>query len=211
MDHSNAQAAPGLRRRAISSILAAGEDRAGLAALAQRLGSLGYLVVLAHSGAQALELISARGFDLVILDARMAQVSGQHVLKEVRSARDTADLPVIVVAAAGEQDAMIEALANGADDCLMRPFEFAQLAVRIERTLARARRIDELKRSNLALDARIAARAIELGEARSDLARMHAERLRLAASIQALQEELERVQPGGAALRLLSDRTSAAG
>ncbi|WP_404336174.1 response regulator transcription factor [Sphingomonas sp. MMS12-HWE2-04] len=211
MDHSNAQAAPGLRRRAISSILAAGEDRAGLAALAQRLGSLGYLVVLAHSGAQALELISARGFDLVVLDARMPQVSGQHVLKEVRSARDTVDLPLLLIVDKGAQDSMIEALANGADDCLMRPFEFAELAVRIERTLIRARRIDALKRANLALDARIAARAIELGETRSELARAHADRNRLLTALQTVHEHLERDHVGSAALDALSDRTSVAG
>ena len=51
----------------------------------------------AMKDAQALELISARGFDLVVLDARMTQVSGQHVLKEVRSARDTVDLPLLVI------------------------------------------------------------------------------------------------------------------
>lgn len=170
-----------MRRRATRTILAVDDSRTNLSVLAHRLGSLGYLVVLADSGAQALELISARGFDLVLLDKVMPELSGIHVLQEVRSARDTADLPVVVLTAQGDPLGAIEALAAGADDYLARPFEFEVLAARIERVLARADRIEELKRSNLALDARIAARAIELGELRAELAVAKADRARLGA------------------------------
>ncbi|RYY27325.1 MAG: response regulator [Sphingomonadales bacterium] len=169
-----------MRRRATRTILAVDDSRANLSILAQRLGNLGYLVVLADSGTQALELISARGFDLVLLAKVMPELSGIHVLQEVRSMRDTADLPVIVLT---ENDALgaVEALVAGADDYLVRPFDFEVLAARIGRVLARADRIEELKRSNLALDARIAARAIELGELRTELAVAKAEHARLSA------------------------------
>ena len=56
-----------------------------------------------------------------------------------------------------------------------------------------ASRIEALKRSNLALDARIAARAMELGEARNELDAWRADRTRLVASIQALNSEVERL------------------
>jgi DNA-binding response OmpR family regulator len=121
------------------------------------------------------------------------------VLHEIRGSRDTADLPVIMVTARGDSEAIVEALAAGADDYVAKPFAFEVLAARIERTLARAARLDALKRSNLALDARIAARAIELGEARTELATTRADRNRLIASIEALHGQVARLSGTSAA------------
>lgn len=176
MDEASAQEGIGnARRRATRTILAVDDSRTNLHVLAHRLGQLGYLVVLADRGAQALELISARGFDMVLLDCVMPEVSGLHVLQEIRGSRDTADLPVIMVTSQDHPEGAVEALQAGADDYLSRPYAFEVLAARIERTLVRAARMEELKRSNLALDARIAARAIELGEVRGELAAARAE------------------------------------
>lgn len=180
-------------RRTRRTILAVDDSRTNLNVLAHRLGHLGYLVVLSDRGAEALDLISARGFDLVLLDMMMPEISGMHVLTEIRGSLDTADLPVIMITGRSDPGAAVEALAAGADDYVAKPFAFEVLAARIERTLERARRIEALKRSNLALDARIAARAMELGEVRSELATTRADRVRLIASIQALHDELNQV------------------
>lgn len=194
MDEGSAQQSIQARRRAARTILAVDDSRTSLHVLAHRLGQLGYLVVLADSGAQALELISARGFDLVLLDRIMPEVSGLQVLQEIRSSRDLADLPVIMFTGRDDAATAAESLHAGADDYVAKPFEFEVLAARIERTLARSDRLEELKRSNLALDARIAARAIELGEIRGELAAARADRSRLIASMEALHEEMDRVQ-----------------
>lgn len=186
MKQALSHAFTGARRRAVPTVLAAGSCRGSLNEIAQRLGNLGYLVVLGDSACQALELVSARGFDLVLIDA-LADTGAMHMLREMRGARDTADLPVIMLS---EQDCAVEAFAAGADDWLAKPAAFEILAARIERTLARAGRIEELKRSNLALDARIAARAIELGEAQAELAAARADRVRLLGSIARLSDEL---------------------
>ncbi|MEP9359056.1 response regulator [Sphingomonas sp. KR3-1] len=175
MDEASAQEGIGSRRRATRTILAVDDSRTNLHVLAHRLGQLGYLVVLADRGSQALELISARGFDMVLIDRVMPEVSGLHVLQEIRGARDTSDLPVIMVSNHDDAGAAVEALQAGADDYLCGTYAFEELAARIDRILARADRMEELKRSNLALDARIAARAMELGEVRSDLATARAE------------------------------------
>jgi len=187
MKQASAQAIVGARRKAVRTVLAAGSCRASLNEIAQRLGNLGYLVVLSDSACQALELVSARGFDLVLIDALSPESGAMHMLNEIRGSRDTADLPVILLSA---QDRAVEAFAAGADDWLAKPASFEVLAARIERTLDRAGRIDELKRSNLALDARIAARAIELGEAQAELAAARIDRTRLLGSIRSLNDEL---------------------
>ncbi|MCW3834809.1 response regulator [Sphingomonas canadensis] len=181
-------------QRTVRSILAVDDSRTNLNLLAHRLGHLGYLVVLSNSGAEAMDLISARGFDLVLLDMVMPEVSGLHVLAEIRSAPDTGDLPVIMITGCGDPAAAVEALQAGADDYVTKPFTFELLAARIERTLTRADRVEALKRSNLALDARIAARAMELGEVRTELAATRADRGRLLASVRSLNDELARLQ-----------------
>ena len=158
------------RRRGTRTILVVDDSRTNLHVIGGRLGAMGYMVVLADSGREALDLISGRGFDLVLLDMVMPVMCGLDVLTEIRSVPDTVDLPVIMITALNDTRGAVEALAAGADDHLAKPFDFGVLQARIERTLERAGRIAELKRTVASLDARIAARAIELGETRSELA-----------------------------------------
>jgi len=129
------------------------------------------------------------------LDAVYAEIAQASRI----AGRDADDVTLVAVSKT-HPAAAIEALSAGADDHIAKPFDFAVLTARIERVMARARRITALKRSNAALDARIAARAMELGEAKTELADARAERLRLIASIQSLNDTLERLSPGTSAV-----------
>ena len=173
------------------TILAVDDSRTNLKVMGRRLSHLGYLVALCDNGREAINLLSGRGFDLVLLDHVMPGMSGIQVLSEIRGAQETADLPVIMITGRSDAGAAIEALAAGADDHVAKPFAFEVLAARIDRLLERARRIADLKRSNLTLDARIAQRAIELGETRNELAETRADRARLIASLQSLNDRVE--------------------
>ena len=179
------------RRRRQRTVLAVDDSRTNLNVLGHRLGQQGFLALLCDNGSEALDLIASGGIDLVLLDMMMPGISGIQVLKELRAGPDTADLPIIMVTGRSDSEAAVEALAAGADDYVAKPFEFPVLAARIERTLTRAKRMRELKRANAALDARIAQRAIELGEARAELATARADRNRLAASLRALSDRLD--------------------
>ncbi len=191
---SRDDALPGrVRRGPMRSILAVDDSRTNLNILGRRLGHLGYMVVLSDNGVEALDLIAARGFDLVLLDLVMPVMSGLDVLNEIRGSRETADLPVIMLTGRSDAAAAVDALAAGADDHVAKPFDFDVLSARIDRVIDRARRIADLKRSNATLDARIAARAMELGEARVELAETRADRLRLIASLQQLNDRFERL------------------
>lgn len=191
---SRDDALPGrVRRGPVRTILAVDDSRTNLNILGRRLGHLGYLVVLSDNGHEALDLIAARGFDLVLLDLIMPVMSGIDVLNEIRGSRETADLPVIMLTGRSDAAAAVDALAAGADDHVAKPFDFDVLAARIDRVIDRARRIADLKRSNATLDARIAARAMELGEVRVELAETRADRLRLIASLQQLNDRFERL------------------
>lgn len=187
------------RRGATRTILVVDDSRTNLAVIGKRLSHLGYLVVLSDNGAEAIDMVTARGFDLVLLDMVMPGMNGLHVLAEIRGSRETADLPVIMMTGRSDPSAAVEALAAGADDHVAKPFDFSVLSARIDRVMARARRINDLKRSNATLDARIAARAMELGEVRAQLAETRADRLRLIASLQSLNDTLEQINQGTSA------------
>lgn len=182
------------RHRPVRTILVVDDSRTNLHVIGRRLTNMGYLTALTDNGVEALDLLSARGFDLVLLDLVMPNLSGLQVLADIRSRQETSDLPVIVVTARSDPASAVEALAAGADDHVPKPFDFDVLAARMDRLLTRGKRIADLKRSNAALDARIAARAMELGEARAELADVRADRQRLIASLHELNAEVARLR-----------------
>jgi DNA-binding response OmpR family regulator len=181
------------------AILVVDDSRTNLAVMGKRLTRMNYLVSLCANSLEALDLIHARTFDLVILDMAMPGLSGLSILRELRGAPATATLPVLMITARSDDGAAIEALRAGADDHVAKPFSFEVLGARIERLLARARAFDLLDRSNRALDARIVHRAIEVGALRSELDETRAEQLRLLASIRTLEAEIDRLSVGTSA------------
>lgn len=183
--------------RSGATILVVDGNRTNLSVIGRRLAHQDYDAVLSDNGSEALALIAARGFDLVLLDMGITGMSALRVLQDIRQNAATAELPVIMLTGRSDPAAAVQALAAGADDHIAKPFDFAVLAARIERVLTRHRRIAELKRANRVLDARIATRAVELGEMKSELAENRADRQRLIASIQALNDQMERLAAPG--------------
>jgi two-component system OmpR family response regulator len=178
------------------SILIVDDSRTNLQVMGRRLTRMGYCVSLCESGIEALDLLQARRFDLVVLDLVMPGLSGIATLREIRSSGATATLPVLMITGRSDDAAAIEALNAGADDHVAKPFAFDVFGARIDRLLARARAFDALQRSNRQLDARIAHRAMELGQLRSELTSARADRLRLVQSVEMLEEKLQRLNAG---------------
>lgn len=158
-------------------ILIVDDSRTNLQVMGQRLAATGYRTAMAEGGAQALDLIQGRDFDLVLLDMIMPGMSGLAVLHEIRLDPAKSSLPVIMITAQSDDNAAIEALSAGADDHVAKPFSFDVLSARIDRLIARSRTVRSLMRSNEALDARIARRAIEIGELRHELELLRRKRM----------------------------------
>src|SRR5215467_6517477 len=97
----------------------------------------GYSVDLAEGGTEGLQKLSKRGYDLVLLDLMMPDMSGMEVLHEVRE-RDR-ETPIFMITAYGSVQAAVDALKAGADDYFPKPFENDKLIREIEGVIARRR------------------------------------------------------------------------
>lgn len=174
-------------------LLAVDEDATALSVIGRRLSHLGHDVVLAENGFVALGLMEAQHFDLILIDLMMAKLPGVETLRKMRVSGLMGDASVMLVAGRDHVHEAAAALAEGADDYIVKPFDFDILDARVRHIVARAAQVRELVRYNDVLDARIARRAVELGETRAELEEMHADRARLVASIQSLHDELQRL------------------
>lgn len=99
----------------------------------QGLSESGYIVDIAKTGVDGLHLAQTQIYDVVILDVNLPLMEGWEVLKGIRK---TINTRVMMVTARGRLDEKVKGLEMGADDYLVKPFEFPELLARI-RTLMR--------------------------------------------------------------------------
>ncbi|HRK95859.1 MAG TPA: response regulator transcription factor [Rhodospirillales bacterium] len=107
------------------------EDEARVADFIQRgLRAEGYSVTVARDGETAVWLLDAHAFDIVVLDLMLPGISGQAVCQRMRSVNDTT--PVLMLTALDAVDDRVAGLRLGADDYLVKPFDFDELLARLE-------------------------------------------------------------------------------
>ena len=97
---------------------------------------LGYEVVGATSGAEALETVARRDIDLVLLDITMPEMDGIEVLTRLRQQFSMLELPVMMFTADDDEERIVEALSLGANDYLLKPLNPAVAAARIKTQLS---------------------------------------------------------------------------
>ncbi len=107
--------------------------------LARRLRALGHDVALAENGRRALEMLAEREFDLVLLDIMMPEVDGYRVLERLRTDPARRHIPVIMISAVDEIDAVVRCIELGATDYLPKPFNPVILRARVSATLEKKR------------------------------------------------------------------------
>jgi DNA-binding response OmpR family regulator len=97
-----------------------------------------FAVQVASDGREAEKMVSDQCYDLVVLDLNLSGKGGLDVLREIRAKKP--DLPVLIVTGASKVEERIRGLDAGADDCVAKPFAFAELAARIRAVLRRGNR-----------------------------------------------------------------------
>ena len=106
------------------------EDDSETAEFIQRgLSELGHNVLVTKDGPDALHLLLVEEFDLAILDRMLPRLDGLTVVRRTRAAK--VETPVLLLTALGRIQDRVDGLDAGADDYLVKPFAFSELAARV--------------------------------------------------------------------------------
>jgi two-component system phosphate regulon response regulator PhoB len=116
------------------------EDDAALAELLEwHLTREGHQVEQTADGEEALLLAAEAAPDIVLLDWMIEGLSGIEVCRRLRRVADTANVPIIMLTARGEEEDRIRGLETGADDYVTKPFSPRELVARVNAVLRRVR------------------------------------------------------------------------
>ena len=107
--------------------------------LSRRLRRQGHEVETVSSGAEALELMRADAFDLVLLDILMPDMDGYEVLGHIKADPALQHIPVIMISALNELQSVVRCIEAGAEDYLAKPFDPTLLKARIGACLEKKR------------------------------------------------------------------------
>jgi DNA-binding response OmpR family regulator len=120
------------------------EDDEGLRSVLERgLKENGYAVDATCDGEQALRYLDTYEYEVAILDWRMPKVTGLEVIQRLR--RQGSALPVLMLTARDAASDRVTGLDQGADDYLVKPFDFAELLARVRALQRRGEAVQSLK------------------------------------------------------------------
>ena len=117
-------------------ILIAEDDHDTAEFIRRGLSELGHNPVVTGNGVDALHILSTGEFDVTILDRMLPQLDGLSVLQRIRAAG--IKVPVLVLTALGRIEDRVGGLDAGADDYLVKPFAFSELAARVNALVRRS-------------------------------------------------------------------------
>ena len=155
--------------RKIATVVVCEDDEATLELLCDHLAADRYEALPAPAASDALRLCQYKQPDLMVLDLVLPDAAGLDVLREVRAAdgatsRCDPGLPVIVLSGRGSDDDRVRGLREGADDYIVKPVHYPELAARIAAVLRRraGRREGARRIGDLVVDP--ATRSVRVGE-----------------------------------------------
>ncbi len=119
------------------------DDNADMIGYLTRLLRPDFHVLTATDGEQALALATRERPSLIISDVMMPRMDGYQLLRKLRSAEETAHIPIILLTAKSAVAHKIQGLDEGADDYLSKPFNFLELKARV-RALLRQRELERM-------------------------------------------------------------------
>ena len=133
-----------------AAVLVVDDSRTMRLALIRALNALGFHnITEATNGRQALEMVLARSFDLMLLDLGRPEMNGMGVLVAVKTHRELAGLPIIVISGADQVENAVNCIELGAEDYLPKPFSPTLLRARVTSSIEK-KRLRDLDRLRLA-------------------------------------------------------------
>ena len=132
----------------VGQILVADDNRVNRLKLSRNLEQQGHTVELAENGQQALDMLKAGTFDVVLLDIIMPGMDGYQVLETIKTDPEQRDIPVIVISGLDEIDSAVRCIEMGAEDYLPKPFNPVLLRARLNASLQK-KRLRDLEKAYL--------------------------------------------------------------
>ncbi len=167
-------------------ILAVDDSPTYLHQLGDALRGEGFDVVLAHSGEEAIDLLAVQSVDCILLDLMMPGLGGRETCRRIKAAPVVRDVPLIMLTALEDREAMIEGLADGADDYISKSGEFEVLRARVRAQLRRK----QFEEENRRIREELMRKGIETAEANASRA-LAETRATLLAEVERKNAELE--------------------
>jgi len=101
----------------------------------------GYEVITANNGEDAIEMVSVRHPDLIIMDVMMPRLDGITACERIHQ---FSNVPIIMLTAKGEEQDRVRGLNVGADDYVVKPFSATELVARVRAVLRRAQSSEDV-------------------------------------------------------------------
>jgi adenylate cyclase len=124
-------------------LLVVDDNKVNRLLLGRSLEQQGHSIEMAENGRQALEMMHARPFDLVLLDIEMPEMDGYQVLEKVNTDLQLRDIPIIITSALEELNSVVRCIEMGAEDYLTKPVNPVLLKARIGASLEKKRLRDQ--------------------------------------------------------------------
>jgi two-component system sensor histidine kinase/response regulator len=152
-----------------SEVLIVDDIPSNLNFLSEVLHLEGIGVLLATTGADAIEIAKYKRPDLILLDIAMPMMDGYEVCARLKGDPDTAEIPVIYLTARTEPEDILKGFQTGAVDYILKPFNATELIARVKTHLELRAKTDVLKSINVKLEEQVRQRTAEITEANLNL------------------------------------------
>jgi CheY-like chemotaxis protein len=133
------------------TVLIVDDTPANLGVLVIRLEELGWCVLVAQDGEEAIERLRHVLADLVLMDVRMPGIDGHETCRRIKTDPRMRDLPVIFMTAQHDADENLRGFEVGGVDCIIKPLHIAETVARLRAHLAIYQRLKRLSEENAAL------------------------------------------------------------
>ena len=153
-------------------ILVVDDQKANRELVKTALGELGYEIVEAENGQEAVEIAKKEKPDIILMDIAMPVMNGIEACRKLKSDLETFDIPIVMVTALGDLQYKLEGFKAGADEFITKPYDKGELVLRVRNLLKLKKYSDLLKDYNEILEREVEERTKELRKAykRLDLA-----------------------------------------
>ena len=150
-------------------ILIVDDIPSNLKVLGNTLHNLGYKFEFSTNGASALQWLTKKSFDLVLLDIMMPEMDGLEVCRRIRQNPQWQHLPVLFLTAKSDKESLLEGFRIGGQDYITKPFDIQELAARVHTHLELRSKTEELNNLNAHLELLVQQRTQELAKANYEL------------------------------------------